>query len=423
MWWRRGSARQHRVDQALVAQAPDRPGPNGLNADTLVIACGVVAALHVGKLPPALPVLRDALGVSLVQAGFLLSAVQAASMVLALALGLGVARLGLRRSLIMGLLILAAASMAGAFAPSAGALLLGRAAEGVGFLLVSLAAPALIRALVAPQRLSLRMGLWGTYMPTGMALALLAGPLVMSRLGWHAWWLGLGLLAAAMAAWALRTLGWNDPGTSPLQATRPPTAGWTAVLRQTLGQRGPWLVALAFGSYSSQWITVIGFLPTIYADAGVAQGTAGLLTALAAAANIMGNVMAGRLLHRGRPPVQLLLVGFTTMGLAAFLAFGLPEAMTATGRYAAVLAFSAVGGLIPGTLFALAVRVAPRDEAVPAVVGWTLQCSAFGQFLGPPAAAWWTSHHGGWSQTWVTTASAAVTGLLLALALGRVLRR
>ncbi|MCE2689811.1 MAG: MFS transporter [Rubrivivax sp.] len=389
----------------------------------LVIACGVVAALHVGKLPPALPVLRDALGVSLVQAGFLLSVVQAAGMVLALALGLGVARLGLRRSLITGLLILAAASVAGSFAQGAGGLLLGRAAEGAGFLLVSLSAPALIRALVPPQRLNLRLGLWGTYMPTGMALALLVGPAVMARYGWQAWWLGLGLLAAVMAAWALRVLGWNDPGTHPLQAASPTPMTWTAVLRQTLGRRGPWLVALAFGAYSSQWITVIGFLPTIYAEAGVAQGTAGLLTALAAAVNIIGNVMAGRLLHRGRAPVQLLLIGFTTMGLTAFMAFGLPEAMTAIGRYAAVLAFSAVGGLIPGTLFALAVRVAPHDQAVPAVVGWTLQCSAFGQFIGPPVAAWWTSHHGGWSQTWVTTASAAAAGLLLALALGRALRR
>jgi len=397
--------------------------PPGLSADTLVIACGVVAALHVGKLPPALPVLRDALDVSLVQAGFLLSVVQAAGMALALALGLGVARLGLRRSLIMGLLILAAASIAGSFAQGAGGLLLGRAAEGAGFLLVSLAAPALIRALVAPQRLNLRMGLWGTYMPTGMALALLVGPVVMAHFGWHAWWLGLGLLAAVMAVWALRVLGWNDPVTGPSQAASPTPMAWTAVLHQTLGHRGPWLVALAFAAYSSQWITVIGFLPTIYADAGVAQGTAGLLTALAAAANIIGNVMAGRLLHRGRPPVQLLLIGFTTMGLAAFIAFGVPEALTATGRYAAVLAFSAVGGLIPGTLFALAVRVAPQDQVVPAVVGWTLQCSALGQFIGPPAAAWWTSHHGGWSQTWVTTASAAAVGLLLALALGRVLKR
>ena len=32
----------------------------------LVILAGVCAALHIGKLPPALPVLRDALGVTLV---------------------------------------------------------------------------------------------------------------------------------------------------------------------------------------------------------------------------------------------------------------------------------------------------------------------------------------------------------------------
>ena len=81
------------------------------------------------------------------------------------------------------------------------------------------------------------------------------------------------------------------------------------------------------------------------------------------------------------------------------------------------------GSKSPAMARALAVRVAQHDKAVPAVVGWTLQCSAFGQFIGPPVAAWWTSHHGGWSQTWVTTASAAAVGLLLALALGRALRR
>ncbi|HNM56626.1 MAG TPA: MFS transporter, partial [Thauera aminoaromatica] len=37
----------------------------------VVIIAGMVAALHIGKIPPAIPVLRDALGVSLVEAGFL----------------------------------------------------------------------------------------------------------------------------------------------------------------------------------------------------------------------------------------------------------------------------------------------------------------------------------------------------------------
>lgn len=39
----------------------------------LVVLAGIGAALHVGKLAPALPVLRESMDISLVQAGFLLS--------------------------------------------------------------------------------------------------------------------------------------------------------------------------------------------------------------------------------------------------------------------------------------------------------------------------------------------------------------
>ena len=52
----------------------------GIPPAFIVIIAGMVAALHIGKIPPALPVLRDALGVSLVEAGFLLSMVQMAGM-------------------------------------------------------------------------------------------------------------------------------------------------------------------------------------------------------------------------------------------------------------------------------------------------------------------------------------------------------
>jgi CP family cyanate transporter-like MFS transporter len=47
-----------------------------------------------------------------------------------------------------------------------------------------------------------------------------------------------------------------------------------------------------------------------------------VLTALAAAANIIGNVGSGRLLHRGLAPQRLLTLGFVTMAAAAVLAFG-----------------------------------------------------------------------------------------------------
>ena len=45
------------------------------------------------------------------------------------------------------------------------------------------------------------------------------------------------------------------------------TPSWSARLVQTLSAPGPWLVALSFAAYSSQWLAVIGFLPAIYTQA------------------------------------------------------------------------------------------------------------------------------------------------------------
>ena len=139
----------------------------------LVILAGVVAALHVGKLPPALPVLREALGLSLLQAGFLLSMVQCAGMTLGLVVGLFADGLGLRRSMLWGMALLTLASALGGMVRDPWLLMGLRAVEGLGFLAVSLPGPALIRQLVRPQRMSAMLGMWGTYMPTGTALALL----------------------------------------------------------------------------------------------------------------------------------------------------------------------------------------------------------------------------------------------------------
>ena len=47
--------------------------------------------------------------------------------------------------------------------------------------------------------------------------------------------------------------------------------GVMARMQRTLASLGPWLVAASFAlCHSSQWLAVIGFLPVIYAAAGVA---------------------------------------------------------------------------------------------------------------------------------------------------------
>jgi MFS family permease len=398
---------------------PSPPSPPG-HAAWIVFGAGVCAALHVGKLPPAIAALQQALGMTLLQAGFLLSLVQAAGMVAGIAFGVVADAMGLRRSMLVGLALLAGASALGAMADGVPMLLALRAVEGFGFLMVVLPAPGLMRRLIAPQRLSVMLGVWGTYMPLGAALGLLAGPVWIAAFGWRHWWAVLAGLSAAMALWL-----WH--GVVDVGAPAPPARadGVMTRLQRTLAARGPWLVALSFALYSSQWLAVIGFLPVIYTAAGVGAAATGVLTALAAAVNMLGNLGAGRLLQRGVQPPRLLAAGFVVMALAAAAAFaggagaGLPPSL----RYAAVLLFSTVGGMIPATLFALAMRVAPSEQTVSTTMGWMQQWSAFGQFAGPPLVAWLAGLAGGWQWTWLATGSASLLGLLLALAMARTLGR
>ena len=77
-----------------------------LKAAWVVVLAGVSAALHVGKLPPAIVALQQAMGVSLLQAGFLLSLMQLAGMTVGLAFGVLADGLGLKRSMLIGLLLL-----------------------------------------------------------------------------------------------------------------------------------------------------------------------------------------------------------------------------------------------------------------------------------------------------------------------------
>lgn len=396
-----------------------------------VLLGGVSGALHLGKLPPAVPALQASLGIGLVEAGFLLSLVQVASMTLGLVAGLAADSIGLRRSMLTGLVVLTVASLLGGWVGSGAVdgshavrwLLVLRAVEGVGFLLTVMPGPGLIRALTPPGADKAALGLWGAYMPLGVALALLVGPALIGWGGWPDWWWALSVVSAVAALWLWLAV--------PADRLRPAAGGgastaWSSRLRATVGARAPWLVALTFAVYSAQWMAVIGFLPAIYAGAGVPAGWNALLTALAAAMNIVGNIAGGRWLQRGVAPERLLQWGFLAMalgGVAAFAqagqgadALGLPPAL----RYVAVCAFSLGGGMVPATLFLLGVRFAPGPATVSTTVGLMQQASSLGQFLAPPAVAWVAHRVGGWHWTWAATLACSLVGMTIARRLGRI---
>lgn len=426
----------------MNAQVPQGSyAERGLVAAFWVVLAGVCVALHIGKLPPALPVLRMDLHVSLVQAGFLLSMVQLAGMTLGLTVGLFADVLGLKRCMLTGLVLLGLASALGASAQTPATLLLTRFFEGLGFLLCAMPAPSLLRQLVSPADLPKTLGWWAAYMPIGAALALWVGPWVIGASSWSMWWLLLSGVTF-LSAWgvykgvpsqaqllALKESGQRfaaaaQPGLGLPTPFNPWTSGVGVRLKRTLSVRGPWLIALCFGVYSGQWIAVIGFLPTITTELGISAFTAGWVSALVALVNMVGNVGSGFVLARKIQAIpgqavpeyapRLLWLGYLSMAMGAALAYAQIDGVNLPVgvRLAGVLLFSALGGLVPGTLFALAVRLSPGQECVAITVGWMQQWSSLGQFVGPPLVAWAAAVSGGWQWTWVVTGLLCVLGTL-----------
>ncbi|WP_342240437.1 MFS transporter [Inquilinus sp. OTU3971] len=395
---------------ALLARADATP--TRWIAVAVVVASGVVAALQVGKGAIALPALRAEFGLGLEAAGWIMSVFALLGVVGGIPAGAAVARFGDRRLLALGLAALALGSVVGSAAGSFFLLLGTRILEGLGFLLVVVAAPALLQRIVATPDRDLAFGIWSAFMPAGMAIALLLGA---SLAGWRPFWLANAVLAGAfvlLLLLAVRAREREDDARSWREIGR------DAVLTAT--SRGPMLLASAFVLYSLLYFALASFLPVLLMERmGVTVAAAGALSAVAVGANVLGNLAAGVLLGRGAARWVLIATAAAAMTLTGVAVFALP--LPPMVVFLLCVLFSGVGGLLPATVLGAAALVAPKPGLGPMTLGLTMQGSNLGQVIGPVAVGG-VVDAAGWPAAAIPVAGAGVLALLVATLLRGVFR-
>src|SRR5688500_9759507 len=138
------------------------------------------------KVAPAIPGLRDELGLTLVESGLIATTFNLMGMLVGMLAGVLCDRFGHKRLALSGLLILFLGGLLGAFAQGFGSLLLARFLEGVGFIaFVVSAATLMIAATATPQDRAKALGLCTQNMPTGGTIALLTTTLVIAAWAWR----------------------------------------------------------------------------------------------------------------------------------------------------------------------------------------------------------------------------------------------
>jgi MFS transporter, DHA1 family, inner membrane transport protein len=377
----------------------------------LLLACGIGASMQVGKVPPALGAIQHDLHLGLVAGAWVISMFSIVGATLGCLAGSFVDRMGPHRTASGGLLCIAAASLAGSFAALPWVLLLTRALEGMAFVMVVVAVPSLLVASASESDRRFVPSMWGIYMPTGMAISLATAQPVLHAHGWRVLW---QLDAAVLLVLGVALLVTPAPSLV-LRGRAMPTFG---ELIRSVWHPGPVLLGLIFACYTVQYMSVMGFLPTILQAQGTTAQAAGILSALAVMANAVGNLTVGALIARGAAPRRLI-AGACLVMIAAAAGIYLHQ-VPATVRYLLVVMLSSLGGLIPASIFALVPRVAQDRQSTATTMGFVVQCSHVGQLAGPPAVAAVAAAAGGFQLSAVVLIPAALAAFFAARGLRRV---
>jgi MFS family permease len=374
-----------------------------------VFAGGLVTGAYMTKVPPALPGLRGELGLTLLESGLIVTTFNVLGMLVGMLVGMVCDRLGRTRLALAGLGVMAAGGVLGALAQGFGLLLFSRFVEGVGFLLFAVAAPALMTSLTAnPRDRAKALGIWSAYMPTGGTFGLLAAPPVIAAAGWRGFWLALSVAAIAAAVAFARAV----PSFVPAQL------GSLRLVMETITRKGNVVMAVLFACYVAQWTSIMVWLPTFLTEQGLSTSAAAMATALMVLVNAPGNLAGGWLLSRGVPRGRLVLVASV---IAALCELGMLTApLPGAPRFALVLVFSLVAGVIPASIFAGLPVHARSPGHIATANGMVLQFSNLGQFFGPLAIAWLASRFGGWQASLWALLAFAACGAACGLALGRI---
>lgn len=381
----------------------------GMPRELWIICAGFVAAMHIGKLPPAVPVLQQELGISFVEAGLLLSLVQSAGMLCALIAGSYTEKIGLKRCVLLGLGLLAIASVLGSVTHSVSMLFGLRMVEGFGFLMITLSGPAYLRQLVSSEKLATRMGLWTAYMGGGMGISLIAVPFLITLMGWQGAWQLLACISAVLALIVWRCVP------APQQSSKNTAIFY--LIKMTLSHPPAWLLAGIFGVYAGQWFSLVGFLPTIYQQSAISLQLSGILTACVSIANALGTFACGMMLQRGLKAYTLVQFGFAILIVCALSFFILKDDLPFLVQYLSVFSFSLFGGLVASVVFSQALHFAPQAIAISTTVGLILQFSATSQFFLPPIIANIVSQTGSWLWVGIIMALMSIVGMLLSYGL------
>ena len=344
----------------------------------VLVASAFVIALGFGLITPVLPQFAQSFGVGATASAVVVSVFAFFRLVFAPAGGSLIVRLGERPVYLAGLLVVAASTAATAFAQSYWQLVVFRGLGGIGSVMFTVSATALVVRLAPP---SIRGRVSSAY-GSAFLIGGIGGPAVGGALG------GLGLrvpflayaaalvLAAALVAIFINGHALRPPADTPVLPVMTAREG----LQDSAYRAG---LASAFANGWANFGVRNAILPLfVAANIGKEPWLAGAVLAIYAGANAVGMNVAGRLSdRRGRRP--FIIGGLAVAGVAT-IATGLATTFPVLVLFS-VIAGVGSGALNPAQQASMADVIGRDRNGGPALAAFQMSADA-GAIIGPIVA-------------------------------------
>jgi predicted MFS family arabinose efflux permease len=344
------------------------------------------------------PLLREDLHLSAGQFGWFVSAYYGAQIVCAFPAGALADRIGVGRSLIVAMLILASGAVALSMVSSMPLALTAMALMGVGYSIVNPASARGVLNWIPNNYRATAMGFKQTGVPLGGVFAALSGVLA-TVFGWR-----IMMLFAAVSAVA--TIGLLLPLLRiPRKSVgRGPLLPWQD-LKRVIGDANIRVFGKANTLLQIGQGNFFAFLTLFLRDAGqTSQSFASLCLGVAQLASTVGRigwgVLCDRMFQHRRTTLVTMITAVAAISLLAMVL------ITPTNVHVLALLLSAILGVtiasFAGMTLTIASEASPPERAAT-TVGFNLMMVSFGGVIGPPIFGYAMDHLGGYNAGWIVT--------------------
>jgi len=373
----------------------------------IILLASLAAPLNQFKVPPVMPLLMEAFGVSAAQAGLLMSLFAITGLFLAIPAGFIFQKLGYRLTGMIAILSLVIGAGWGAFSREFDILLASRFVEGAGMSLMSVVAPAVIALWFSPESRGKAMGIWAIWVPLGSTIMFLLAPTLAGRWNWPGvWWFGCfyAVLVGFLYLVFLKSKSAHSPNPKgEVSSGRIQDHG----LAKVLSNRDLWLTSLLFCCFNFVFIAFITWAPTfLHQVRGISMARAAFLVSLTTILTIIACPTSGWVSDRIGTRKWVAVIPMVLMAPLFPLFFSAGE----TGFLALVILLGFIGGFVPTGVFSGAVEMA-GDERLSGMAMAVIQIGQnAGMLLGPLVFGWVIESGGGWQTAFWILAPVSLLG-------------